>query len=71
MRGAGRDVVEHGVAEHESKPGVLEGQAFGVGRRGLDLEPHRWALAESTDSMPGEMSLQVASAITPARQRFR
>ncbi len=37
---------------------------------GLDLQPRRFALAPSVASIPGEMSVQVACSITPARSRF-
>ncbi len=63
-------MVQHGVAEHEVEAPVLERQPLGVGAHGLDLEPSRCALALSVASIPGEMSVQVACSISPARSRF-
>ena len=64
-------VVQHRVAEHEVEGRVLERQRGGVARRGLDLEAEPRALASSVSSIPGEMSVQMASPTTPACSRLR
>ena len=64
-------VVQHRVAEHEVERLVLERQLLGVAGHGLDLQPQlRGASARSASSMPGEMSVAVASPTTPARSRL-
>ncbi len=63
-------MVQHRVAEHEVERLVPEGQLGGVAGDGLDVEPEPRAFASSVASIPGEMSVQVASPTTPERSRL-
>ena len=57
------DVMEDRVAEDEVEALIGERQVLGVGGLGRDFEPEaRRRSACSVASIPGEMSLQVASA---------
>ena len=65
-------VVQDGVAEHEVEALVGERQRLGVGARGpAPGGPGAARCAASVATMPGEMSVQVASPTTPACSRFR
>ena len=56
--------------EHEVEARVREGQALGVGAHGLDLQPEALRVGAQRCEHPGEMSVQVARPISPARSRL-
>ena len=59
------------MAEDEVEAPAGERQRFGVGAGRLDVQPEALALSASAATIPGEMSVQVASPTIPARSRLR
>ena len=63
-------MVQHRVAEHEVEALVGERQLLGVGGIGPHLRPEALRVGrQGSTSMPGEMSLQVASSDQPGAQQ--
>ena len=48
-----RNVVEHGVAEHQVEALIAEREALGVDADRLDVKPRRWALSWSVAEHAG------------------
>ena len=64
-------VVQHGVAEDEVKALSANGSDSASARAVLTLRFRRAALTPRVLTIPGEMSVQVASRTTPAWSMFR
>ena len=59
-------VVQDRVAEDQVEALVVERQALGVGGLRLHLEPEPLGVADSSASIPGEMSVATSRSISPA-----
>ena len=63
-------MVKHRVAEHQVEALVGERQRLGVGAGRTHVEPQPLRVAAQVATIPGEMSVQVASRDDPGQQQI-